>query len=285
MATIAELLSQSKQLQSVSDSAALDVELLLCFCLDKGRSHLRAWPDAKVSSEHARQFFQLLGRRIDGEPIAYIIGERGFWSLDLQVNSSTLIPRPETELLVEKTLDLLADVARADILDLGTGTGAIALALASEKSSWHIVASDFQPGAVALAETNTTKHSLDNVTVIQSDWFDNIGDQSFDVIVSNPPYIDPDDKHLDSGDVRFEPRSALVAENHGLADLEHIASHASAYLKDQGWLLLEHGYDQSDAVQALLRQAGLRKVFTEQDLSGWGRLTGGQFIAGVGTDE
>lgn len=280
MATIAELLLQSKKLENVSDSATLDVELLLCFCLDKRRSYLRAWPEAEVSSEHARQFLQLLDRRIDGEPIAYIIGARGFWSLDLQVNSSTLIPRPETELLVEKTLDLMADAASVDILDLGTGTGAIALALASEKRNWRIVASDLQPEAVTLAETNKTKHSLDNVTVIQSDWFDKLVDQSFDVIVSNPPYIDPNDQHLQSGDVRFEPRSALVADNHGLADLEHIASRASAYLKDRGWLLLEHGYNQSDAVQALLQQAGFSRVFTELDLSGWGRLTGGQFIAG-----
>ncbi|MEH6558949.1 MAG: peptide chain release factor N(5)-glutamine methyltransferase [Oceanicoccus sp.] len=285
MATVAELLLQSKELQSVSDSARLDAELLLCFCLDKDRSYLLAWPDAKVSSECAQQFLQLIERRIDGEPIAYIVGERGFWSLDLQVNPSTLIPRPETELLVEKTLDLMADVSRADILDLGTGTGAIALALASEKKGWNIVASDFQPQAVALAGSNKSKYSLNNVTVIQSDWFDEFVDQSFDVIVSNPPYIDPDDKHLENGDVRFEPKSALVADNHGLADLEHIISNASTYLNNQGWLLLEHGYNQSDAVQALLQEAGFSQIFTELDLAGWGRVTGGQFIEGVRGDE
>jgi release factor glutamine methyltransferase len=285
MSTVAELLLQSKELHSVGDSAKLDAELLLCFCLDRDRSYLLAWPDADVSSECAQRFLQLLKRRIDGEPIAYIVGERGFWSLDLQVNASTLIPRAETELLVEKTLDLMADVNSADILDLGTGTGAIALALASEKRSWNIVASDFQPQAVALADSNKTRYSLNNVRVIQSDWFDELVGQSFDVIVSNPPYIDPNDKHLESGDVRFEPRSALVAENHGLADLEHIISNASIYLNNQGWLLLEHGYNQSDAVQALLRQAGFSQVFTELDLAGWGRVTGGQFISGVGADE
>ncbi|EAW30630.1 Modification methylase HemK [marine gamma proteobacterium HTCC2143] len=285
MATVAELLLHSKNLQSVSDSAMLDVELLLCFCLEKRRSFLRAWPEAEVSTEHERHFLTLLERRIVGEPIAYITGERGFWSLDLQVNASTLIPRPETELLVEKTLELMSDAASADILDLGTGSGAIALALASEKSGWCIVASDVQPNAVALAESNKAKYSLNNVTVLESNWFDAIGNQCFDVIVSNPPYIDPQDNHLEEGDVSFEPRSALVAENHGLADLEHIADCAGAYLKDRGWLLLEHGYNQADAVQALLLRAGFTKIFTAVDLSGWGRLTGGQFIAGVDNDE
>jgi len=285
MATIAELLLQHKKLQAVSDSAALDIELLLCHCLDKDRSYLRAWPERAVPNEQVEQFLQLLERRINGEPVAYIVGERGFWSLDLKVSPSTLIPRPETELLVEKTLQLMAGTRRARVLDLGTGTGAIALALASEKTEWQIVASDIQPDAVLLAQSNRAKYAFDNVSIVQSSWFQHIGDKSFDIIVSNPPYIDPNDQHLDIGDVRFEPRSALVAENNGLADLEQIIRGAGAYLNSSGWLLLEHGYDQSGAVQTLMQQAGFKQVFTEQDLSGWGRITGGQWGAEASCDE
>ncbi len=274
MATVAELLSQRQQLLATSDSPALDIEILLCHCLQKQSSYLRAWPEAEAPEQTEQQFQALVQRRIAGEPVAYLIGERGFWSLDLQVNPSTLIPRPETELLVELALAKISDKPSAKILDLGTGTGAIALSLASERSDCEVKACDVEEGAVALAESNRKKYGLSNVEVFQSDWFAAVNGQQFDLIVSNPPYIDPDDQHLQQGDVRFEPRSALVADNKGLADIETIIQQASAYLNDKAWLLFEHGYDQAASVQALLIKAGFDQVFTEQDLAGVDRVTG-----------
>ncbi|ARN74673.1 peptide chain release factor N(5)-glutamine methyltransferase [Oceanicoccus sagamiensis] len=274
MTTVAQLLAQSQPLLVGSDSPALDIELLLCHCLEKERSYLRAWPDATVPDLALQQFQTLLQRRIDGEPVAYLMGERGFWSLDLAVNASTLIPRPETELLVEVALGKVQEKPSATILDLGTGTGAIALSLAAERSDCAITACDIEAAAVALAESNRKKYALDNVELCQSDWFSALGQQRFDLIVSNPPYIDPDDIHLEQGDVRFEPRSALVAANKGLADIEHIISRAPAYLTEGAWLLFEHGYDQAAAVQSLLTEAGFTQIFTEQDLAGVDRVTG-----------
>ena len=279
MATVAELLSQRQQLVACSDSPALDIAMLLCHCLQKPSSYLRAWPEAEVPEPARQQFQSLLERRITGEPVAYLIGERGFWSLDLQVSPCTLIPRPETELLVELALAKISAKTAASILDLGTGTGAIALALAAERSDCMIKACDITAQAVALAESNRQKYSLDNVEIFQSNWFAALSDQSFDLIVSNPPYIDSADKHLQQGDVRFEPRSALVADSKGLADIATIIRQAPAYLSDHGWLLLEHGYDQATAVQALLATAGFEQVFTQQDLAGLDRVTGACYIA------
>ena len=282
---IAELLSQRSRLEAVSDSATADVELLLCHCLRRERSYLRAWPEAEVTPLVEQQFQQLMTRREQGEPIAYLIGERGFWTLDLQVSPATLIPRPETELLVEKTLELLQGFDRARVLDLGTGTGAIALALASEKPRWQLLASDVSAAAVALAETNRQQLQLHNVELKQSNWFEQIAAERFTAIVSNPPYIDPDDPHLQQGDVRFEPRSALVADHHGMAAIETIISQGSRYLEQGGWLLFEHGFEQGPAVQGLLAAAGYQQLFTEQDLAGLDRVTGGQWSAEVSNDE
>ena len=274
MATVAELLSQRQQLLACSDSPALDIEILLCHCLQKPGSYLRAWPEAEVPEQVWQQFQALVERRMTGEPVAYLIGERGFWSLDLHVNPSTLIPRPETELLVELALDKVSAKRSATILDLGTGTGAIALSLASERSDCEVKACDIKAEAVALAESNRKKHGLSNVEIFQSNWFAAVNGQQFDLIVSNPPYIDPADRHLQQGDVRFEPRSALVSDNKGLADIETIIQQAPTYLNDNAWLLFEHGYDQAVAVQTLLAAAGFEKIFTEQDLAGVNRVTG-----------
>jgi release factor glutamine methyltransferase len=278
MTTVAEALQWRQRLQAVSDSAALDTELLLCHCLQKPRSYLRGWPEAELPARAERDFIQLLERREQGEPVAYLLGERGFWTLDLAVSPATLIPRPETELLVEKALALLAGNDRAKVLDLGTGTGAIALALASEQPQWQLLACDVEPAAVALAQRNSQQLGLSRVEIIQSNWFDAIKQSDFDLIVSNPPYIDPADPHLSQGDVRFEPRSALVAGNHGMADIECIISTAGQYLKSAGWLLLEHGYDQGEACRQCLQQAGFSQVFTEQDLAGKDRISGGQVV-------
>lgn len=276
MATIAQLLTAQHRLVKHSDSAALDTALLLSHCLQRSTTYLRTWPETEVDREVQQAFEALMARREQGEPIAYLIGERGFWTLDLEVSPATLIPRPETELLVEQVLLKLADCRQAAVLDLGTGTGAIALALASEQPHWQLTACDVQPDAVQLAERNRQALALSNVSVLNSDWFASIGDARFDCIVSNPPYIDADDGHLSQGDVRFEPRSALVAKNCGLADIEKIISGSDNYLLAGGWLLLEHGYNQAEAVRQLLRQAGFQCVFTERDLADLERVSGGQ---------
>lgn len=277
MSTIADLLEQYHKLAASSDSAKLDTELLLCYCIDKSRSYLRAWPEAEVDGVQLQQFYGLMDRRANGEPVAYLVGSQGFWSLELAVNNHTLIPRPETELLVEKSLELLASKTHAKILDLGTGTGAVALALATERPQWSIIASDCVPQAVLLAEQNRRAHALNNVSIVESNWFQSLSDnqQSFDLIVSNPPYIDPADPHLSQGDVRFEPQTALVADGQGLADIRHIVENARQFLAEGGLLLLEHGFDQANLVQQLLEENGYSAVFTEQDLNGNDRVSGG----------
>ena len=285
MSTVAELLSYRQPLESVSDSAALDIELLLSHCLNKPRSYLRAWPDAEIDVATEEQFIQLFERRLAGEPIAYLLGEQGFWTLDLNVSSATLIPRPETELLVEKALELFEGKSEAHVLDLGTGTGAIALALASEKPRWQLSACDVEPRAVELAESNRKKLGLNNVKIIQSDWFDAVKEDVFDLIVSNPPYIDEDDIHLQEGDVRFEPRSALIANKNGMADIEHIVSQARAFMRSDGWLMFEHGFQQGEQSRQLLHQAGFSNVFTELDLAGLDRISGGQYVTGESAHE
>jgi release factor glutamine methyltransferase len=256
------------------DSARLDVELLLCHCLAKPRSYLRAWPEQQLTADQAHQFNQLLERRIKGEPMAYILGEREFWSLPLKVSPATLIPRPETELLVETALELgLAHSCR--VLDLGTGTGAIALALASERPLWQIVATDASPEALELAHYNSQQLGL-KLELMESNWFSTLSGQ-FTLILSNPPYIDATDRHLQQGDVRFEPRSALVAEDNGLKDLFLIIDQAPDFLVQGGWLLLEHGWQQGEAVVAALTARGFSDVHCRKDLSQQPRISLGRW--------
>jgi len=284
VASIAQLLARSNQLSATSDSARRDVELLLCHVLAKSGGYLRAWPEAEVSGEQLLQFEQLLQRRMGGEPIAYIIGLQGFWSLDLAVSPATLIPRPETELLVEYLLQHYPAEGALRVLDLGTGTGAIALALASERPQWQLLGIDSEPAAVALAQYNH-QHSLsaaNNIRFLQSDWFTALAPQLFDIIVSNPPYIDRDDPHLAAGDVRFEPRSALVASRQGLAAFEVIIEQASGFLRPGGMLLFEHGCEQGQALRQLLQGGGYEEVFTEQDLAGLDRISGGVHVGRSG---
>lgn len=277
--TVAQCLQLAPELERISDSARLDIEIILCHILQKNRTWLFTWPDKILTPDQQQMFAEFFQRRKSGEPIAHIVGEREFWSLPLAVNNSTLIPRPDTELLVETTLELFAqdksDQAR-NCLDLGTGTGAIVLALASEKPHWQLLGVDKSADAVALAEQNRKQLNFNHVKVQQSDWFTQIEANKFDVIVSNPPYIDPQDPHLDQGDVRFEPRSALIAENHGLADIELIIRESWNYLRSDGWLLLEHGYDQGDAVRELLRAHGFVAVETRRDLGNNERVSLGK---------
>ena len=258
-----------------SPTARLDIELLLAAAIGKSRSYLHTWPERIVSSEAAQTFASYLQRRRAGEPVAYILGQQGFWNLDLEVAPHTLIPRPETELLVETALALLP-AEPAQVLDLGTGTGAIALALASERRQWQVTAVDRVLEAVALAERNRQRLQLDNVTVLTSHWFSALGEQRFQLIISNPPYIAAEDPHLVAGDVRFEPSSALVAGNDGLDDLRQIVAEAPAHLLAGGWLLLEHGYDQAAAVRELLARHGFEQVESRLDLGGHERITLGR---------
>ncbi len=279
--TVASCLQLAPQLAAVSDSPRLDIELLLCALLQKNRTWLFTWPDKTFSAEQQKIFEQYFARRLTGEPIAHILGQREFWSLPFFCDNSTLIPRPDTELLVETCLAIFAEdeprQARA-ILDLGTGTGAIALALASEKSHWQLMAADQSSAAVALAEKNRAHLNIENVQLLQSNWFSQIpAEKKFAAIVSNPPYIDPQDPHLAQGDVRFEPRSALVADNHGLADIETILAQAPAFLESDGWVLLEHGYDQGEAVRELFARYGYTHIETCRDLGENERVTFGQF--------
>ncbi|MCS5514775.1 peptide chain release factor N(5)-glutamine methyltransferase [Pseudomonas qingdaonensis] len=258
-----------------SPTARLDIELLLAAAIGKSRSYLHTWPERIVSSEAAATFATYLQRRSEGEPVAYILGQQGFWKLDLEVAPHTLIPRPDTELLVEVALELLP-ATPLQVLDLGTGSGAIALALASERGGWQVTAVDRVPEAVALAERNRQRLQLDNAKVLASHWFDALQGQRFALIVSNPPYIAEQDPHLAAGDVRFEPSSALVAGSDGLDDLRQIITQALQHLLPGGWLLLEHGYDQAAAVRELLARHGFEQIQSRTDLGGHERISLGR---------
>ena len=271
MATVKENLQRAAEL-SESDSPRLDLEVLLCHLLGKSRAWLYTWPEHSLEEAEQAKFDALLKRRVAGEPVAHLTGSREFWSLPLKVNRSTLIPRPDTEVLVETVLELCPQV-EAKALDLGTGTGAIALALASEKKRWQITAVDTMPAAVTLAEENRQLLGFGNVEVLQSDWFSALDGMLFDVIVSNPPYIDTQDPHLREGDVRFEPLSALVAEDHGLADIRKIATDSCAYLTENGLLAVEHGWEQGKAVRKVFTELGYRDVETRLDYGGRERIT------------
>jgi release factor glutamine methyltransferase len=274
MSSVKDNLARSIELID-SESARLDVEVLLAHILGRERSWLYTWPEYELSTSEQSEFDGLLTRRKDGEPVAHLTGEREFWSLTLRVDASTLIPRPDTELLVEAALELCPE-EKLRALDLGTGSGAIALALASEKPGWQIIAAEKSPAALALAEDNRRRLGFTNVQILESDWFAQLPPQQFGLIVSNPPYIDAADPHLAQGDVRFEPHSALVAERHGLADIEEIANRAGSFLQDGGWLMVEHGWQQAESVREIFIAAGYRAVESRKDYSGWERITLGR---------
>lgn len=273
MSIIASLLSDPRLPDS--PSPRLDAELLLAAALGKPRSFLHTWPERVVSGEAAERYASYLERRRQGEPVAYILGHQGFWSLDLEVAPHTLIPRPDTELLVETALALVT-LPQARVLDLGTGTGAIALALACERLGWQVTGVDRISEAVALAERNRERLGLGNAAFRESHWFSALGAECYDLIVSNPPYIAAQDPHLAQGDVRFEPSSALVAGADGLDDIRLIVSQAPTHLNAGGWLLLEHGYDQAAAVRELLAREGFEAVESRRDLGGHERISLGR---------
>lgn len=267
-----EWLQQAIAALQGGESPRRDAEILLGHVTGKSRTQILAFDETELSAAQVDTLAALLSRRQRGEPVAHLVGTREFWSLPLFVSPATLIPRPDTECLVEQALARLPQTP-CRILDLGTGTGAVALALASERPDCQVTAVDFIADAVALAQRNAAHLAINNITIVQSDWFSALDDQRFAMIVSNPPYIDEQDEHLSQGDVRFEPKTALVAADHGLADLAHIISQGRAWLEPGGYMLLEHGWKQGAAVRELFGAAGYRQAQTCRDYGDNDRLT------------
>jgi len=277
--SIRDALSEATYCLEQSDipdsSPVLEARLLLCYLLQKEQSYLYAWPEKQLSTTHWLAYQRLLQRRISNEPIAYITGQREFWSLTFRVTPATLIPRPETEQLVELALHLHNN-KKCHIADLGTGSGAIAAAVASERPNWQITATDNSDQALAIAKENFQNLKLNNIITYLGNWYNALPTNcQFDIIISNPPYITSSDRHLQRGDLTHEPLSALASGRDGLDDIRQIIKQAPQHLKQQGRLILEHGYEQSAAVRALLAKAGFQQLKTHQDLSGLERISEG----------
>jgi release factor glutamine methyltransferase len=274
--SIQSLLSNAAAtLSTTSETAMLDAEVLLCHCLDKSRSFLRAWPEHRLSPQQIAQFQLLVERRSQGVPVAYLTGQREFWSRNFKVSPDVLIPRPDTELLIELSLSLLPTDRPCKIIDLGTGSGIIAITLAAERPLAQVIACDLSSAALEVARYNAQQINTDNIRFLHSNWFDNIQETGFDLVLSNPPYIADYDPHLHEGDVRFEPSSALISPENGLSDIRLLAEQARLHLKDHGQLLVEHGYSQQTEVQAIFNEFGYQRVNTYADLSGNPRVTSG----------
>lgn len=273
MTSIQQALADAAAALAESDSPRLDAEVLLAHVLERPRSYLYTWPDRELSAEQASRFRALVERRTGGTPVAHLTGRREFWSLDLEVTPDTLIPRPDTETLVAIALELLPAEAPATVADLGTGSGAIALALAHERPRWQLVAVDRSAPALTVARRNAGRLRLTNVYPVLGDWCAPLASARFDLIVCNPPYVAAGDAHLQRGDVRHEPPSALAAGPDGLDELRRIIPAARRALHPSGWLALEHGYDQAPPVRDLLEQAGYDTIDSHSDLAGQVRVT------------
>jgi release factor glutamine methyltransferase len=261
-----------------SSEAQREAEILLGHALDRSRAWLYAHPDDLVPATAVARCRALVARRRAGVPVAYLIGRREFWSLELEVTPAVLIPRAETELLVELALQRISRVEAVRVADLGTGSGAIALAIARERPRARVLATDCSAEALAVARANAARLGLDNVAFARGSWCAALRGERFDLILANPPYLRSADPHLAEGDLRFEPQAALVAGADGLQAIRRIAHGAPTHLAAGGWLLLEHGFDQGEAVRALLRQSGLCEVFTERDLEHRERVSGGRAL-------
>jgi release factor glutamine methyltransferase len=259
-----------------STSPRLDAEVLLTFVLRTARTDLYAWTDRPLSVEEQAHYRSLIQRRAEGEPVAYITGQREFWSMSLEVTQDTLIPRPETETLVELALSRIPVTARWQVADLGTGCGAIALAIANERPLCRVIAVDISAPALEVARRNVERLGLGNIELRQGSWLRPLGNEPFHIIVSNPPYVAADDSHLDAGDLRFEPRVALTPGEDALAAVRHLVSTAGAHLAGGGCLILEHGFDQGHEARALLASQGYREVHSRLDLAGHERVTEGR---------
>ena len=275
MTTVTELLQKAEQSINCSDSARLDAEILFCDVMQFNRSRIYSHPEQIVPDDKSVLFQSLIAQRQQGRPIAHLTGKKEFWSLQLAINEDTLIPRPETELLVETALQLVPDDTTFNILDLGTGSGAIAIAIASERPNCKIVATDINTNALIIAKKNAETHQLKNIQFYLSNWYQNIPSQEFDLIVSNPPYIKEDDEHLSQGDIRFEPELALVAGTDGMQAINIILENAKQYLASDAYLLIEHGYDQRSLVEEAFLKHDFKQLKTFQDLSGQDRITMG----------
>lgn len=255
----------------------LEVEILLAEALQSERTQIRAYPDRELTAEEELNFKELLERRYEGEPIAYILGHKEFWSMDFIITPSVLIPRPDSELLVELVLEELTENSKDYILELGTGSGAIALAIASERKKLQIIATDESKDALEIAKENAKKFKIKNVSFVQGDWFEAFkSEHKFNLILSNPPYVAYNDPHLMTGDLRYEPHNALVAGRDGMSDIHKIVSSAANYLTPNGWLYIEHGYDQEHLVQDEFVMHGYKEIQCHRDLSGVPRVTVGQ---------
>nr|VFK27350.1 MAG: [protein release factor]-glutamine N5-methyltransferase [Candidatus Kentron sp. MB]VFK30314.1 MAG: [protein release factor]-glutamine N5-methyltransferase [Candidatus Kentron sp. MB]VFK74275.1 MAG: [protein release factor]-glutamine N5-methyltransferase [Candidatus Kentron sp. MB] len=255
--------------------ARADAEILLGHVLEKPRHWPYVWPETPLTTLACRRFQALIERRAAGVPIAYLIGRCEFWSLELSVSPPVLIPRPDTECLVEVALECIPQRAKWRIADLGTGAAPIALALARERADCRIIATDISTTALAIARQNLNDHGITNVILRQGDWFDALDRNDYHLIVSNPPYVATDDPHL-LGDIRFEPSLALTSGPEGLDAISHLARHAPAYLKPSGWLILEHGFEQGKTVRSLLRALRYQRITTRRDYGGQERITLGQ---------
>ncbi len=267
---------QARFIQSLNldkAEARLEVQVLLCRALGVAKSYLIAHSDEALTPEQLVQYQSLTKRRLKGEPIAYILGEREFYSLNFKVTPAVLIPRPDTELLVELALTHIKQNQPCQVLDLGTGSGAVGISIAKHRHNASITAIDQSKDALAVASYNATTLAISNITLRHSDWYSALAGMKFDVIVSNPPYIEADDLHLSQGDLRFEPISALVSGADGLDSLRQIVGHAQQHLSAKGWLLLEHGYNQAEKCRALLLAHGFKQVESGRDLSGIERVT------------
>jgi len=262
------------QLKDVSESAWLDAEVLLCHCLNKPRSYLKAWPETMLDSDINTHYQNLIAQRLQHKPIAYLTGTREFWSRPFKVTEDVLIPRPDTELLIEISLPLIPQ-KDCRILDLGTGSGIIAITLGLERPQATLIATDKSEAALQVAKENADHLGANNIQFRVSDWFSQLTTETFDFILSNPPYINMRDKHLLQGDVQHEPKTALVAAQQGLADILAIVQQAPQHLNPGGHLLIEHGYDQQAAVQHIFSQAGFSTIQTHIDLAGNPRITSG----------
>lgn len=272
--TIRSLLTSAKNvLLHCVEEPEFEAQLLLAFVLKESREHLLTWPEKSCSEQTKQSFFALLDARVKGKPIAYILGEQSFWDITLAVNSDVLIPRPETEMLVELVLGRVSQNDKIDVAELGTGSGAIVCALAHHLPCASFVATDLSEAALRVAVLNADRLSLKNVTFSAGSWCDALPSRLFDIIISNPPYIPLGDAHLTQGDLRFEPQSALSSGEDGLDAIREIVHSASAFLKPKGVLLLEHGYDQAAAIKQLCLEKGYVGATHFQDMAGHDRIT------------
>jgi release factor glutamine methyltransferase len=274
-ATVGGLLARARERLAGADSASLDAEVLLCHVLERPRAWLFAHRDDTVDENDRNRFEAQLERRAAGEPVAYLVGFREFWSLSFEVTPDVLIPRPETELLVEAALERLPTDQAARVADLGTGSGAIAIAIAHQRPLCDVHATEVEEAALAVARRNGEQLVAGRVAFHRGSWLEPLSGR-FDVVVSNPPYVAADDPHLSEGDCRYEPAGALTPGGDGLAAIKEIASSALNYLEHGGWLVLEHGYEQGAAVRAVLEEHGYRAIETLQDLAGLDRVTLGR---------